>query len=306
MMYFGSKAQLGLFTILFTAPFAVIAQSSTALDPTDLSNWPLCAQKCIPRGFPPPANCGSLSNLDCVCKGSAFTLAIADCEQSTCLLEEREQILKLTDALCAPVGGTGPAVSQAAASFFATYTLQLPSAPTLVAPTPAPNLGNVSDLNNYPPCDIACAKEARRTITSCDTRDKNCICGPVFRSTTAACVELNCDIEDVIRTEDLDKQFCGPLYLNNATLSSAVASAIESATKSVHDNVAAAAAATATAGPVSYNNNGTNTTVTGALGGPTPAAFTGSTAAVNKMGAAYGMIALTGITVMMGIAAMCF
>lgn len=85
-----------------------------------------------------------------------------------------------------------------------------------------------------------------------------------------------------------------------------MASAIESATKSVHDNVAAAAAATATAGPVSYNNNGTNTTVTGALGGPTPAAFTGSTAAVNKMGAAYGMIALTGITVMMGIAAMCF
>lgn len=65
------------------------------------------------------------------------------------------EILKLTDALCAPVGGTGPAVSQAAASFFATYTLQLPSAPTLVAPTPAPNLGNVSDLNNYPPCDVS-------------------------------------------------------------------------------------------------------------------------------------------------------
>lgn len=96
---------LGLLSVLI-APNLVLAQTSD-VDPTDLSNWPACAvssslsaiimtdmlnkqqQKCIPLGFGPPANCESLSNLDCICDNPGFTLAIADCEQRTCLLPER-------------------------------------------------------------------------------------------------------------------------------------------------------------------------------------------------------------------------
>ena len=178
------------------------------MDPTDLSNWPACAvslflssiimtdmlikkqQKCIPKGFGPPANCGSLSNLDCICDNPDFALSIADCELETCLLSERAgkcrtlkrrrsllqqanikkpqvhdvvigtntavtEITKLSIALCAPKGGEGPAVTSAIASYFATNTAGLPSTPVIVAPTPAPSLGNTSDLNIYPSCDVS-------------------------------------------------------------------------------------------------------------------------------------------------------
>ena len=96
-------SHLGLLSVLI-APNLVLAQTS---DVDNISNWPACAvssslaaiimtrmltnkqQKCIPLGYGPPANCGSLSNLDCICDNPEFTLAIADCEQSSCLLSER-------------------------------------------------------------------------------------------------------------------------------------------------------------------------------------------------------------------------
>ena len=72
-------------------------------------------------------------------------------------------------------------------------------------------------------------------------------------------------------TNDLDDQFCGPLYVSNPTLSASVASAIASGTSSAH----AAARASATTTAVGSSSNSTNGTITGAAGGPTPSAFTG-------------------------------
>ena len=45
----------------------------------------LSQQRCIPKGY---SVCSSLADLNCVCKNGDFTLALADCEQSTCLLSE--------------------------------------------------------------------------------------------------------------------------------------------------------------------------------------------------------------------------
>ncbi|KAG7008630.1 hypothetical protein G7Y79_00005g017710 [Physcia stellaris] len=269
-------SHVGLLSVLI-APNLVLAQTSD-VDPTDISNWPACAQKCIPQGYGPPANCGSLSNLDCICDNPEFTLAIADCEQSTCLLSERVEITKLSNALCAPKGGLGPAVNSAISSYFATYSERLPSTPVIVAPTPAPQLGNVSDLNNYPPCDQQCAYAARAAVKSCNTKEKSCICAPEFRGMTAACVAYNCTIPEEKRTNDLDDQFCGPFYVSNAVLSASVASAIASATSSAHAAARASASSTAVGG----SSNSTNGTITGAPGGPTPSSFTGGAGRVSE------------------------
>ena len=91
--------RLGLLSLL-VVPGIVLAQ-----DPTDITIWPACAvrersillsvivltdassqQRCIPLGY---SVCSSLADLDCICKNGDFTLALADCEQSTCLLPEK-------------------------------------------------------------------------------------------------------------------------------------------------------------------------------------------------------------------------
>ncbi|CAF9938613.1 MAG: hypothetical protein HETSPECPRED_001129 [Heterodermia speciosa] len=259
-------------------PGIVLAQ-----DPTDITNWPACAQRCIPKGY---SVCSSLADLNCICKNGDFTLALADCEQSTCLLSEIYEITKLTTQLCAPVGGLAPAVYGAASTFFATYTARLPSTPVIVAPTPAPDLGNVSDLNNYPKCDQACAYKARAAIKSCDTTDKACICAPEFRSMTAACTLLNCDALDIIRTDALDDQFCGPYYVHNVSLSSSVAAAIASATRSVRASVSARASVSVSVPPASGNASVT---------APTPAAFTGQAGRASAaLGGVVGVVGLVG------------
>ncbi|KAL8792901.1 MAG: hypothetical protein Q9195_004478 [Heterodermia aff. obscurata] len=273
----------GLFSLMII-PGIVLAQ-----DPTDLTNWPACAQRCVPKGY---SVCSSLADIECVCKNPDFTLALAECEQGTCLLPELYEITKLTNQLCAPVGGLAPAISGAASTFFATYTAVLPSTPIIVAPTPAPNLGNVSDLNNYPPCDQACAYEARAAVKSCDTTDKACICAPEFRGMTAACTLLKCDALDITRTNDLDDQFCGPFYVNNASLSSSVAAAIASATSSVQASVRASALASAS---ISIPAQG-NASVTA----PAPAAFTGG---AGRLGGnmAWGLAAIVVGVLMAGL-----
>ncbi|KAL8819276.1 MAG: hypothetical protein Q9191_007768, partial [Dirinaria sp. TL-2023a] len=139
-------ARLGLASVIISAGLV-----AADLDPTNIANWPPCAQKCIPQGF--SSSCKSLSDINCICKNPDFSLSIGNCEQSTCTLSEKAQIQNLTDALCAPVGGFGTALASAVSTYLSTYTAALPSTPVIVAPTPAPSLGNVSDLNNYPPCD---------------------------------------------------------------------------------------------------------------------------------------------------------
>lgn len=41
-------------------------------------------QQCIPLGFGPPANCGSLSNLTCICQEGTYVGQIALCERRGC------------------------------------------------------------------------------------------------------------------------------------------------------------------------------------------------------------------------------
>lgn len=82
----------------------------------------------------------------------------------------------------------------------------------------------------------------------------------------------------VTATNDLDDQFCGPLYVNNASLSASVAAAIASATKSAN----AAISASASAALPGYNT--TNGSVTVVAGAPTPSAFTGGAARASDPG----------------------
>ena len=86
-MYLTMSARL--LTAFFTIKGAV-----AYVDPTDLKSWPECAQACIPTGFTP--DCNSLSNRECICQQPAFTLAIADCEQSLCTLLEKDGECNLT------------------------------------------------------------------------------------------------------------------------------------------------------------------------------------------------------------------
>ncbi|KAL9012934.1 MAG: hypothetical protein Q9173_002340, partial [Seirophora scorigena] len=94
-------------------------------DPTDLSVYPPCAQRCIPQNnF---NGCGSITNRQCICQSIQFQDAINECETSTCspaeirstqlspmaeplrtrciLTHAAAAILNLAEVLCAPVGG---------------------------------------------------------------------------------------------------------------------------------------------------------------------------------------------------------
>ncbi|KAL8799885.1 MAG: hypothetical protein Q9200_007419, partial [Gallowayella weberi] len=120
-----------------------VLATNTAGDPTDLSNWPACAdvaadkkiqQECVPQGFGPPANCHNIS--------------------------------ALSDRFCAPVGGVGPQVSSALNAFYATNSVSITATPTvppgvtassavssvLATATLTPDLGNPADITAYPLC----------------------------------------------------------------------------------------------------------------------------------------------------------
>ena len=95
--------------LLIALTTVLVEATNITGDPTNLANWPPCAvcrihlpfccrtsaktycdqQNCIPLGLTAPVSCNSLSNLTCICQNPAFTLAIADCEQTTCTAEER-------------------------------------------------------------------------------------------------------------------------------------------------------------------------------------------------------------------------
>ncbi|KAL8798265.1 MAG: hypothetical protein Q9182_006811 [Xanthomendoza sp. 2 TL-2023] len=232
------------------------------------------------------------------------------------------KIQGLSDALCAPVGGIGPAVSSAASSFLATYTGTLPATPIIVVPTGSPTL-DITNLDPYPACDAQCAYVARAVVKSCDTRERSCRCSPEFRGMTAECVELSCSTEEEncmlfyqpyeswllvylslsgaagltggAVTNHLDDSYCGPLYVNNVTLSSSVAAAIASGTQAAQSKIATA---TATGGATL--GTGTNSTLTGTtgIGMPSPTPFTGDAGTTKDyyLGTAVAFIA--GITVL--------
>ncbi|CAF9918849.1 hypothetical protein IMSHALPRED_004440 [Imshaugia aleurites] len=146
-----------------------VKATNTTGDPTDLANWPPCAQACIPIGLAPPTSCESLSNLTCVCQNPAFTLALVGCEQTTCSTEELKQIQDLSVPLCAPVGGQPASVFSAVSSYLVTASLTAPGIPTypagltaataadtiLATATPEPDIGNPADILSFPLCAVS-------------------------------------------------------------------------------------------------------------------------------------------------------
>ena len=212
-------------------------------DPTNIANWPPCAQKCIPLGLTAQVSCNSLSNLTCICQNPAFSLAIAGCERTSCSTEELQQIRALSTPLCAPVGGQPASVLSAVSSCFATASLTTSGFSTYpvditasmavsaiqATATLAPINGNPSNILTYPRCAQTCSNETVIT-TGCDVSNVECACGTLFRSVTAACEEIICSPLDKQTTNLLAQELCGPVYQNMPSLGSAVSSAIASAT----------------------------------------------------------------------------
>ena len=80
-------------------------------------------------------------------------------------------------------------------------------------------------------CAQVCGNEGNQ-FPRCDRSNVTCVCGPDYRSMTAACEILECSGADYQKTQLLAAQLCNPTY-NNATASSvsvAIASATANAT----------------------------------------------------------------------------
>ncbi|CAF9924747.1 MAG: hypothetical protein HETSPECPRED_005677 [Heterodermia speciosa] len=92
---------------------------------------------------------------------------------------------------------------------------------------PSDALGDPAQLSSYPTCAQVCGNEANQ-FPRCDRSNVTCVCGPEYRSETAACESLTCSPTDYEKTQILAAQLCNPTY-NNATASS-VSAAIASAT----------------------------------------------------------------------------
>ncbi|KAL8870683.1 MAG: hypothetical protein Q9174_003328, partial [Haloplaca sp. 1 TL-2023] len=229
--------------------------TDTAGDPTDITNWPACAQNCIPQGFGPPANCGSLSNLTCICQGGTYIAEIAECEQLGCSDQEfaghadsLEDIDTLSGRLCQPVGGLGPQALQTISAILATTELSISATPTippgitqpsrvssvLATATLTPDRGNPADITTYPECAQYCNNAtiaAGAALGSpANVNSVENLCSPDFRSLTAGCEIATCSDADYLNTQVLAQQLCGSYYAQNATLGSAVSEAVASAT----------------------------------------------------------------------------
>ncbi|KAI4249817.1 MAG: hypothetical protein L6R42_008900 [Xanthoria sp. 1 TBL-2021] len=210
-------------------------------DPTDLNNYPPCAQRCIPETFGPPSNCGSLSNRTCLCTTAGAARILTGCELATCTAAELDQINPLAVALCAPVGGIAPVASGIQSSILASSQFQIPTtvsfAPSvtgvdqassiLATATPAPNLGNPAG-NVYPNCTLTCVNETAGLIT--EPNNLYQICGVLYRTQTAVCEAALCSDSDRQNSQLLGQQICRPFYHNNVALGSSVIASIASAT----------------------------------------------------------------------------
>ncbi|KAF6231720.1 hypothetical protein HO173_010022 [Letharia columbiana] len=229
--------------LLIALSVAAVKATNITGDPTNLANWPPCAQKCIPLGLTAPASCNSLSNLTCICQNPTFSVSIAGCERTSCSTDELKQIENLSIPLCAPVGGQPASVLSAISSYYVTASLTASGLPTypadatastavsavLATATPQPNFGNPTNILTYPLCAQTCANESVINA-GCDTSNVDCACGTVYRSITAACEEISCSAGDRATTSLLAQELCGPVYHNMSSLGSAVSSAIASAT----------------------------------------------------------------------------
>lgn len=237
----------------------VVRATNTTGDPTNLANWPPCAQKCIPIGLAPPAACGSLSNLSCLCQDPTFSVSIAACEVESCSIEETDQISNLSISLCAPVGGQPESVTNAIQSFLATAHITASGVPSslpteitaasevLAVATLAPNLGNPTNVQSFPLCAQICNSEIVAKGVDCDLDDLDCACGAEFRSQSAACESITCNLFSQQQILLLAQELCNPIYNSDHALGSSVSVAISSAT-------AAAAAAVSNKDPTNVDS----------------------------------------------------
>ncbi|CAL8578734.1 hypothetical protein XPA_004507 [Xanthoria parietina] len=252
------------------------ASAQASVNASDISIWPPCAQRCIPLGLAPPVNCGSLTNVECVCTNPAFTLAIADCEQSTCTRPESAQIAQLSSILCAPFGGLGPSVSSAVSSFFDTYTKTLPSTPYVVGTATAPPTASSTAATSLPQCYQTCLDQAA-AANICPGGDTTCQCQPAYRGFTATCHIQQCNKDDLQVVFDQSYRVCGPFYTSNPALSASVQSAIATATSFVASSASSSATAAITGG-VQGLSGSSNGSATGTGGMPAPSPFMGGAA----------------------------
>ena len=205
-------ALLPAFLLIALSAIAVKA-TNTAGDPTDLANWPPCSQKCVPLGLQAPTSCNSLSNRTCICRDPAFTLAIGDCEVTSCSAEEATQIQELTTPLCSPVGGLAAnvvsavnsyravsspvAVAASLASYPATLTADSAASAILATATPpgGSDLGNGANILDYPQCAQYCGNQSV-ILAGCNVEDLDCACGANYLSIAAACEQIACSASD--------------------------------------------------------------------------------------------------------------
>ncbi|KAL8664213.1 MAG: hypothetical protein Q9168_007951 [Polycauliona sp. 1 TL-2023] len=210
-------------------------------DPSDLNNYPACAQQCISSTFGPPANCGNFANTTCLCTTAAAARILASCEIASCTPTEQEQTNTLAKKHCASAGGIAPVETTVQSSILASSQVQIPTTASfpaslsavdqassiLATATPAPNLGNPA-TNVYPDCTNKCVNETAAILT--EPNNLSQVCGLQYRLQTAVCEAALCSDSDRQNTQLLAQQICRPFYANNATLGSSVIAAIASAT----------------------------------------------------------------------------
>ncbi|KAL8682518.1 MAG: hypothetical protein Q9186_001465 [Xanthomendoza sp. 1 TL-2023] len=139
---------------------------------------------------------------------------------------------------------------------------------SLLTITVAQNLGDPTQLINFPPCAANCQiSVANRTVrypfyassfytyltpiikaSNPNTNPNNVTfaCSAVNRASTASCEKVSCTDAEYTKTQDLAEKLCGSLYTNGTINPSPVSAAISSAT---------AAAASAVAGKNASNIN---------------------------------------------------
>ena len=91
-------------------------------NPTNLSFYPTCAQKCI-RQYLPGSTCGNLSNRACICQGGVGRIELQQCESANCSAADLQVLQYFVYELCTPVGGLGNSTNT-------TLSTQVPPVPT--------------------------------------------------------------------------------------------------------------------------------------------------------------------------------
>ncbi|KAL8949945.1 MAG: hypothetical protein Q9222_003977 [Ikaeria aurantiellina] len=210
-------------------------------------------QRCIPRGFGPPANCGSLSNRTCICGSVEFANTVDPCELLSCSAEENDQITALGSRLCADLGGFTSA-SVGYDQFLSTAQLDITATPTfpptvtavdeassvLATASLVPDYGNpVADPIStvYPQCAVRYIQTISlrgfvRTLPSAKPPFAPTVTDKVSQSPDHPS-SIKCPqplLSDKLVTQLISQELCRPFFRYNQALGSSVIASLASAT----------------------------------------------------------------------------